>query len=120
MKRNLQLIRKLLLDIESNSNGFDIVTIDDIEGYSNEQVQYHLALLNEAGLIIAHDASAGDGIHFIPVRLTWDGHEFLDSARNDTIWNKTLHEIGKVTESVALPLLRELLTAAIRSQLLPP
>lgn len=119
MKRDFQLIRKLLLEIESHSNGIDIVTMVDIKGHSDEQVQYHLALLDEAGLIIAHDASSGGGLNFIPIRLTWDGHEFLDNARNDTIWNKTLHEIGKVTESIALPLLRELLTATIRSQLLP-
>ena len=119
MKRDFQLIRKLLLEIETQSNGIDVVTLVDIKGYSDKQVQYHLALLDEAGLIVAHDVSSGDGLNFIPVRLTWEGHEFLDNARNNTIWNKTLHDIGEVTESVALPVLRELLTTAIRSQLLP-
>ena len=118
MKRDFQLIRKLLLEVEAQSNGIDIVQITEIKNYTNEQVQYHLALLDEAGLIMAHDVSSGGGLDFMPIRLTWEGHEFLDNARNDTVWNKTLQDIGEITESIAMPLLRELLTAALRSQLL--
>jgi predicted transcriptional regulator len=119
MKRDFQLIRKLLLEIECQSNGLNHVKLTDIKNYSKEQIQYHLALLHEAKLIVAYDTTSPAGLGFIVTRLTWEGHEFLDDARNDTIWNKTLHDISKVTESIALPLLRELLTAAIRSQFLP-
>jgi len=119
MKRDFQLIRKLLLEIESHSNGLNPIELIDTKNYTNEQIQYHLVLLHEAGLIVAHDVTDRTGLDLIPIRLTWEGHEFLDDARNDTIWNKTLHDIGEVTESIALPLLRELLTAAIRAQFLP-
>jgi hypothetical protein len=118
MKRDIQLIRKILIEIEKTSDGVRIAQVK-IENYPREQIQYHLALLDEAGLIIAKDASSGGSLSIMPIRLTWEGYEFLDNARNDTVWNKTLHDIGEITESVALPLLRELLTAALRSQILP-
>jgi hypothetical protein len=118
MKRDIHLVRKIMMEIEANSDGVSIAQTQ-IENYSREQIQYHLALLSEAGYILARNASSGSELRFMPVRLTWEGHEFLDNARNDTVWNKTLHDIGEITESVALPLLRELLTAALRSQILP-
>ncbi len=118
MKRDIQLIRKILLEIEAKSDGVETIEIH-IEGYTDTPIQYHLALLSEAGLILASGASSLQELWLMPIRLTWEGHEFLDNARNDTIWNKTLHDISEITESVAIPLLRELLAAALRSQILP-
>jgi len=118
MKRDFQLIRKIMLEIEANSNGVDFASLE-INNSSREQIEYHLALLTEAGLIKAFDRSSGNELVFIPIRLTWEGHEFLDNARNETVWNKTLQDIGQIAGSVALPILRELLTAALRAQLMP-
>ena len=119
MRRDYQLIRKLLLHIEANSNGIDLVPFMKSQTYTDEQIEYHLALLAEAGIIDARDASSGSGLHIMPIRLTWEGHEFLDDARNDTVWNKTLHDIGDATESIAFTVLRELLAAAVRAQFMP-
>ena len=48
--------------------------------------------MEEAGLLVLTDKPThmmGDEPkHFIATRLTWEGHEFLDSIRNDTVWKK--------------------------------
>jgi len=42
-------------------------------------------LLHEAGFIEAMDLSTLGGICWKPTRLTYNGHEFLDAARSDTV-----------------------------------
>lgn len=45
----------------------------------------------KAGLIHGQmSKTLGKGPYdILAIRLTWQGHEFLDSIRNDTVWNKT-------------------------------
>lgn len=117
MKRDIKLIRKLLFEIEDKSDGIVPVFPIVIDGHDQSVINYHLTILYEAGLIHAHPASSAGDMDIIPVRLTWEGHEFLDSARSDTIWNKTLKQAGEFSESIAIPLLKDLLIATLRSQI---
>ena len=88
MKRDFDLVRTILLGIEANEDaiGNGWITLGKINGYSQEQVSYHVSLLHEAGLIKAIDLSNNLSFYWEPKRLTWYGHEFLDSARNENIW----------------------------------
>ena len=84
MKRDMDLIRQILLDLEESgayTNWMDI----DIEAYSPEQMDYHLELLVEAGLISVASSERGRSRQ-LPVRITWAGHEFLDAARDESRW----------------------------------
>ena len=82
MKRDMDLARLILMRIESQENYSDDISCE-FNGYTDEQVRYHIMLLNEAGLLDALDASSMKGINWIPRRLTWQGHEFLESARDN-------------------------------------
>ena len=84
MQRELDLVRQILLDLEARGSYADWLDID-IEAYSPEQMDYHLELLVEAGFIRipAADRQLARG-H--PLRLTWEGHEFLDAARDEERW----------------------------------
>ena len=53
-------------------------------------------LLAEAGLIEADDLSSMANIEWKPKRLTWQGHEFLDAARDNNRWNQVKATMGKV------------------------
>ena len=83
--------------------------------YTPTEVSYHVMILNEAGLIDACDLSTmGRGnSDWRPKRLTWNGHEFLDAARNDSIWNKAKEKAS----SMNFELLKELLLSMTRQQL---
>lgn len=50
-------------------------------------VSYHVCLLQEAGLIHAIDFLSNDGTCWRPTRLTFAGHEFLDSVRDPKVWD---------------------------------
>jgi DNA-binding transcriptional ArsR family regulator len=82
MKRDMELVRRLLIYIEERANQREPIQVE-LEGIDDDVVQYHLELLTEADIISTIDASSYDGKHFFVKRLTWYGHEFLDAARDD-------------------------------------
>ena len=88
MKRDFDLIRMILLDIEAlppgaTAGGF---FYDDID---KETVAAHVLLLHDAGLIDANVLKLLNGPPKIKVSgLTWAGHDFLAAAKNETIWAK--------------------------------
>ena len=105
MKRDMDLIRTILLEVEklplSGAN-----SELEIPGHTPEEVTYHIMLCQEAGLLDAVDASSFDGTYWIPTRLTYQGHEFLDAARADTIWNQAKTSVLKTTGTLTLEALK--------------
>jgi len=93
VKRNMDLIRELLLKIEENpemdgTREFYLEAPSDlgIADHSTEEVAYHLALLINAGCV---DGAVAIANPMQVVRgLTWNGHEFMDNIRSDTFWEK--------------------------------
>lgn len=115
MKRDMDLARLILLRLEEQENYHDDIS-QEFEGYTQEQVGYHIMLLHEAGLLFAIDASGNQDLQWFPQRLTWQGHEFLDSARDNKIWNKA-KEIMAKTGGFAFEIAKPLLTSLLRQQL---
>lgn len=114
MKRDMDLVRSLLLQLEEHPHGYPP---DDIEmdGYSEEEVGYHFLLMVEAGLIEGEEFSTigSSSPSVIPTRLTWYGHDFLDACRDSKRWKKAqgiFAKLGGVTMDVAIKILSELLT----------
>lgn len=104
MKRDPELVRKLLIFFEDKADCELIeakaIHIDD---YDSATIQYHLDLMYEAGFLNGEPVWTERTerlIYFLPFRLTWKGHEFLDAARNETIWKKAKEVLG--TESLTL------------------
>lgn len=89
MKRDMDLVRLILLKIEETENPDELYNFI-IEGYTREELIYHLGLLNEAGMLSDYNpVYAGGGVYFYSVsKLTWEGHDFLDSIRDNSQWKK--------------------------------
>jgi hypothetical protein len=89
MKRNMDIVRTLLLRAEAADGSISI----------NDPVEtYHLRIMIDAGLVkgrISEEISSDAPRHSYIHSLTWAGHEFLDAARNDTVWNSTKRRITK-------------------------
>lgn len=100
MKRDLDLCRTLLLELEEDPAVTGMKNLE-VDGVTEEQVSYHVKLLHEAGLIEAHDASALNSFRWYPIRLTWQGHEFLDAARDEARWDKAKAFAREKTGSLA-------------------
>lgn len=90
MKMNPDLIKKLLLayeGLEYPQEGMDEL---ELPGYSPEEVRYHTELLLDAGFILAEDlAYLGTPKMFIPRRLTFEGVQFLEKAKDNNAWGET-------------------------------
>lgn len=94
MKRDWDVIRDILLKVEELEPDKKLTTQDFDEQIINK-INYHIDLLDKEGLIkaiIARDETESI-VKFALLNLTWDGHEFLDSIRDDDIWNKTKSKV---------------------------
>jgi hypothetical protein len=91
MKRNWDTIREILTRLEDLPDTNSILELSDFANERAYEYSYHVELLIEAGLIEGEmSRTLGRGpARFMAKRLTWLGHEFLDSVRSDTVWNKT-------------------------------
>ncbi|MDZ4196666.1 MAG: DUF2513 domain-containing protein [Candidatus Izemoplasmatales bacterium] len=116
MKRNMDLARAILFEIETIPYDMNIHEIV-IEGFSNDEINYHIMLLNEAGLVEALDLSSHGGLEWKSKRLTWKGHEFLDASRNETIWNKAKSSIREKGLSLSFDLVYKVLIKMMSMEL---
>ncbi len=112
MKRDMDLVRRLLLETEAMPLDGAVVTI---EGHTEEEIAYHILLLKEAGLVDAIDLSSEQGIDWRPTRLTWAGHEFLDAARDDRRWEKAKTVMVEKAGGVVFEVIKELLVQLVKA-----
>lgn len=50
-------------------------------------------------------------------RLTWDGHEFLDAAKDQGLWNKARTAVSDQLSSVSITVLTSLLNKMAKEAL---
>lgn len=116
MKRDLELIRKIVLMIEGSSGGG--APEIRIEGYSDDVIGYHCYLIFDAGLAEGCDLTVRDsnGPQYELSHLTWAGHEFAEAARDNGRWKQALEVVkdkgGTVTLSVLIELLKSLMKSS--------
>lgn len=91
MKRDWELVRKILLAVEDLQGDCQTISGSSIPGYDPVVVSYHIFLMKEAGLVRATCSnSLSEPRQCFAQEMTWSGHEFLDQIRSQTIWNKTV------------------------------
>ena len=113
MKRDMDLCRQILLEIEAQEPGESIEMLQT--STSGNKVVEHLQLLKDADLIVARvDAHFRD---YSIQRLTWEGHEFIEAARDDRVWAEVKERVGSDWQSVTFPLLKEMLENILRKAL---
>ncbi|ANV26224.1 hypothetical protein BA939_19940 [Rhizobium sp. S41] len=96
MKRDMDLVRQILLEIEVGKRVFDIrsnemsraLGIEEESSMSREEAdkwEYHLNLMQESGLVEFRRFGGG----WLVEGMTWSGHDFLDSVRDPDVWDRT-------------------------------
>ncbi len=116
MIRDIDLVRKILLEIEKKEEPLGWIT-PEIEGYSENEISYHIKILAEADLLDARNLGGKGEFEWAAINLTWVGHEFLDASRNETIWSKTKSIIQDKMGSASFEVLKELLIKTAAAQL---
>jgi hypothetical protein len=107
MKRDMELVREILLQTEASPDVKGIAELD-IENHSEDEVSYHVKIMAEAGLVTAIDLSTGMTFCWRPSGLTWQGHEFLDAIRNDTVWSKAKEIVTEKGGAIPFAVLQQL------------
>lgn len=101
----MDLIRLLLLDIEGEEKA-------DLSNYTKEQIKYHTDLLIKAELVDGKPRTIQSGKTILEAYisgLTWEGHNFLDDARNEIVWDRVKKAVGEKGETASLAVIQALL-----------
>lgn len=113
MKRDMDLIRLLLIQQETEESP------PELEQYDQNLIVYNAVLMHDAGLIEAHITTGPEGTpeNVAINRLTWAGHDFLDSSRDPSIWAKAKEKVLKPGVSWSFSILTEYLKAEAKQKL---
>ena len=120
MKRDMDLCREILLYVEACEGSVGPKEVK-IEGYTTDQIGYHAKLLADAGLLEGKvSTGVGQSVHrFKPRCLTWEGHEFLDAARNVSRWKQakstSIEKAGQLSFGALKTALTQLVQKALDS-----
>lgn len=124
MKRDMDLIRNLLLEIEDGKTSYQLIEPSHAEDLGVEvdedrtkeeiaRLEYHLTLLQDAGWVKLVQTSGG---YWLVNRMMPAGHDFLDSVRDPKIWGAT-KEGAKQAGGFSAELLKSLAKGLIKKQI---
>lgn len=117
MKRDMDLIRDILFALE-DATEFDTPLSLTIDGRDEDEISYHVYLLDQAGLIKAFDSSNDHFAYWRASHLTWNGHEFLTAAKDESRWKKAKAIVTKHGGNATFEIIKTLLTEALKAQVL--
>lgn len=119
MKRNLDLIRHILLVTENSDRNYLHPDAYITEEYQYEEVAYNVLLLDDAGYIILNSVPVISSTleDFIVERLTNDGHDFLDAIRDKKVFEEAKKKILSVTGSSTLEIFKAVSVSIIKNLL---
>ena len=118
MKRDMELIRKILLRLEQSPKNLEAELTND--GCTSEQITYHSYLLIQGGLAEGERFYTYDSCPHPKAmlsNLTWQGHEFVDAATNDSIWQKAMERVKERGDAIPIGVLTMLLTSLLKASL---
>jgi hypothetical protein len=118
VKRDLDLIRKILLACEAELHDYAPHPLT-VDGYGDDRIGFHVHLMIQAGLL-----DGGDVTHMgsaspmgMAQSMTWEGYEFLEAGRDEQRLNKATgaaKAVGGMTLDVLKSTLVGLATAAAK------
>ena len=125
MKRDMDLVRNILLAVESAEEPLTNTTLslalkklymDDSQFPSGRTIVGHIEIMEEAELVsVKLVRHMGGSSAFLGLRMTWHGQDFLDNARNPSIWEKARPKM----ESLSFDLIKQLLSLLVKDAMLP-
>lgn len=107
MKRDIDLARQLLADIENRGADCSVSVLRSGPNQdAEERIRYHLRLLIDGGFLKEIDRTTAG----VPcVRLTHDGHELLELSRSEGRWREAKWICQERTGGLSLTVIRNVL-----------
>ena len=122
----MDLVRLLLLSLEGSAEATERIEKEYKSQPGGADVfTHHQKILHDAGYIgfVSNVAEIpGQHAYFSKsgktrFRLTWEGHEFLETIREDRVWTATKEKVIKPGASWTIAFLLEVAKAEIRQHL---
>ncbi len=88
MKRDWDVIRSVLVDLQGMSLAEKSQLEYSIDERDEDPVTLHVFLLYDAGFLKGIPADDMDGRGLLCPDLTWEGHELLASMESKPVWEK--------------------------------
>ena len=109
MKRDMDLVRSIMLKVADSDEPISICDFVDAE-HDKQLVGYHISIMRDAGLVKASIMPADDDPYYScrVSSLTWEGNDFLDVVRNETVWEKTKSAISKTVGSATFEMVKSM------------
>lgn len=128
MKLNVDCVRDVLLQMEKAEYGEPIYPkriYETLPRYSEDDINYSIVKMNEAGFIKA-SINSHIGYDYTIVRLddiTYQGHQFLANVRENKVWTATKSVMGKIGATslqAATQIATSVVTELVKQTILPP
>ena len=103
MKRDMELIREILLAVQSKEDvGFRPVDVSD---YALDVVDRHVEMLIAGGFLVGHRQPTGRSFsnQLVVSDMSWEGHEFISALSQGGVWNQMKSKFS-AAELAGLPL----------------
>ena len=118
MKRDMDLVRQILLSMESRTDTLTPAPLPFRDDYPAGVVSHHVRLLHEADFIDAVDyTGVGSPLNWYPRYIKPKGYDFLDDARNPTVWKAAKEKLASHGSAVSLAVFKTLLASCVKKQL---
>lgn len=125
MKRDMDLIRDILMEIEGGQRVFETTSSDEAAALGipletsrsqkeADRLRGHLDLLGQSGFIEIEERTGAAS--YLIKGLTWQGHDFLDSVRDPKIWEKT-KKGAEAAGGFTVDLLKDLAKGFVKKQI---
>lgn len=120
MKLNYNCIRDILLYVENNTtfekSAIDVESLTESleDKYDVDTIYYHIQKIAQTDLV--DDVTWSDDAPEYIFSLSWKGHQYLDSIRDDSVWKSVTEKI-KPLKSVPLQMIVPIATEFIKQKL---
>jgi Hypothetical protein (DUF2513) len=129
MKPDQDYLKKLLEICEAAPA--PIFNIEELQAvgldYGADQFVFHMNILDDLGLIERDDRESGFGLvrgidghmswSVLPLRLTAQGHQFIEALRNQEVWATIKRDFKDVSINTLLDVSKRLLDAYIKKKI---
>lgn len=116
MKRDFDLVREILLAAEAQD--FNRTQPIAPANYSNEEIKYHVKIMVDGGLLQMKQHPKIDVPAPVFDGLTWEGHEFLDSIREQNTWVTVKNTLKEKSLGLSYEAIKSVVVTSVKSALL--
>ena len=121
MKRDMDLVRVILMRVEERTKTKmrDLLPDPDDEE-ERQRYSYHIKMLVDERLLDGRAFSSMKNTDWSDLELRWPGHEFLNTLRDPSVWEKTKEvsrKAGGGGLQVMLEIGRTIIVEAAKEQL---